>query len=198
MAPERKISDEDVTRLRDLAGDGWLHQDLAVAFNITPQHVGRLVREEQRPVIAGLDAATVRSGVADAVEAFLVDVTLNAGDGVIAATARALASKLDACSASDSAAAAQAVPRLCGQLVDVLDRLQLGVPREPDFLDRLKQRRQARLAAIATTNGGEFAVDHDLGTPGGYRSFPRVHDASPRQSLARAGIAASEKTRRVA
>jgi hypothetical protein len=39
---------------------------------------------------------------------------------VLATTARALAAKLDACSDSTSAAAAQAAPRLAAQLVDVL------------------------------------------------------------------------------
>ena len=54
---------------------------------------------------------------------------------------RALGAKPDACSAS--ASAAQAVPRLSSELVEVLDRLRLGVPREPDALDRLRQRRRA-------------------------------------------------------
>ena len=153
MARERKISDEELARLRHLADEGSTLTDLAEAFGITSQHVGRLVRHEQRPVIAGLDTEAVRSGVAASVEAFLTDVDLNAGAEVLAATARALASKLDACAASGSAAATQAVPRLARELVDVLERLRLDVPREPDAIDRIRQRREARLLAVEAANG---------------------------------------------
>src|SRR5687767_10361660 len=66
VAAERKISDEELGRLRHLHDIGWAPQDLAEAFGVTVQHVGRLVRGEQRPVIAGLDAEAVRSGVAGA------------------------------------------------------------------------------------------------------------------------------------
>jgi transcriptional regulator with XRE-family HTH domain len=161
MPAERKIGDEELARLRDLAADGWSDEDLAAAFGVSRQHVGRLVRGKQRPEIAGLDAETVRSGVAAAVETFLADHELQAGYEVLAATARARAAKLDACATSDSASAAQAVPRLAAQLVDVLDRLRLGVPREPDGVDLIRQRREARLLAYARANG------HKPTTPGG-------------------------------
>ena len=69
---------------------------------------------------------------------------------------RSLAAKLDGCASSDATAAAQAVPRLASQLVDVLDRLRLRVPREPDALDLLRQRREARLLALARTNGADI------------------------------------------
>ena len=153
MSAERKISDEELVRLRHLSEDGWSNDDLAEVFGVTPQHVGRLVRGAQRPVIAGLDAEAVRTGVAGAVEAFLRDVDLSAADYVLAATARALAAKLDACAVSESASAAQAVPRLSSELVALLDRLRLGVPVEPDRIDLIKQRRDARLLAAATRNG---------------------------------------------
>jgi transcriptional regulator with XRE-family HTH domain len=151
MAGERKLSDDDVARLRHLHDEGWAHTDLAAAFGVTTQHVGRLVRGEQRPLIAGLDAAALHagSGVSTAVDSFLEDVDLRGEHVVLAATARALSSKLDACGASEAAAAAQAVPRLAGQLVDVLERLREGVPGEPDELDRLRQRRETRLLAMA-------------------------------------------------
>jgi transcriptional regulator with XRE-family HTH domain len=153
MPAERKVSDDELERLRDLADDGWSHDDLAQAFGVSRQHVGRLVRGEQRPTIAGLDAEALRCGVSGAVDAFLAGIELSASDAVLAATAHSLATKLDGCAASDATAAAQAVPRLASQLVDVLDRLRLGVPREPDALDLLRQRREARLLALATANG---------------------------------------------
>lgn len=177
MAAERKITDEELERLRYLADDGWTHQDLAAAFGITRQHVGRLVRGLQRPVIAGLDAEAVHAGVAGAVEAFLADHELSAGDEVLAATARALASKLDACRASDSASAAQAVPRLSSELVAVLDRLRQGVPREPDALDLLQQRYAARKLAMATNT-----------SKGRGQARESVYRAPPQQSVARAEI----------
>jgi transcriptional regulator with XRE-family HTH domain len=159
MAAERKISDAELERLRDLADDGWSQDDLAAAFGVSRQHVGRLVRGEQRPKIAGLDAEAVRCGVSRAVDSFLADIELSASDAVLAATARSLAAKLDGCASSDATAAAQAVPRLASQLVDVLDRLRLGVPREPDALDLLRQRREARLLARVTANGNRVRGD---------------------------------------
>lgn len=152
MPAERKLSDDEVARLRALSVDGWSHQDLAAAFGITPQHAGRLVRGEQRPVIAAQDAEAARGGVSDAVATFLEDADLSTRDEVLAATARALATKLDGCAASDAATAAQAAPRLAAQLVDVLAHLRESMPREPDALDVLRQRRQARLAAGAAFN----------------------------------------------
>ncbi len=93
-----------------------------------------------------------------AVAAFLEDADLQGEHVVLAATARALGSKLDACAASEAAAAAQAVPRLAAQLVDVLGRLRDGVPREPDALDLLQQRREARLLALVTRHAAETAA----------------------------------------
>jgi hypothetical protein len=149
----QKLSDADVERLRQLWAEGWNAVDLAAEFGISRMHASRLVREEQRPVIAGLDADRVCNGVASAVDAFLADVELGPGDEVVAATARALGSKLDACSAAESGAAAAAVPRLASELVEVLDRLRAPTARRPDRLDELLQRRAARrLAAAAATN----------------------------------------------
>src|SRR4051812_26118986 len=96
MAAERKLSDEDVDRLRTLAEDGWSQPDLAVAFGISREHVGRLVRGEQRPAIGAVDVDAVSGdGVRVAVDAFLDDVVLDLGGEALAATARAVAAKLD-------------------------------------------------------------------------------------------------------
>ena len=104
-------------------------------------------------MIAQLAADRVPDGVAGAVGAFLDDLELGPGDEVLAATARALGAKLDACAAAESAGAAGATPRLSSELVEVLDRLRAPVVRRPDKLDELVQRRAARrLAAAAGTN----------------------------------------------
>ncbi len=156
MAPEPKITDADLARLRHLSDDGWTNQDLAEVFGVSAQHVGRLLRGEQRATIAAL-AETARAGVLAAVEQLVGDQELGASDLVLAATARALAAKLDSAAASDSAAAAAATPRLAAALVSVLGELRDGVPHEPDGLDRLKQRREARRLAMAM-NGGKGAA----------------------------------------
>jgi len=82
--------------------------------------------------VAGLDVEALRSGVAAAVDVFLADVELGPGDEVLAATARTLATKLDAVAASETASAAAAIPRLSSELVGVLDRLRAPAVRRPD------------------------------------------------------------------
>jgi hypothetical protein len=162
MPAERKLTDDELGRVRVLSADGWSHADLAAAFGVSAQHVGRLVRGEQRPVIGAQGAEDAAGGVSEAVATFLDDAELSTRDVVLAATARALAAKLDACAASEAATAAQAAPRLAAQLVDVLSELHESLPREPDALDVLRQRRQMRLAAAAasvnTPNNGR---NHD-------------------------------------
>lgn len=151
MSAERKISDSDVARLRQLADEGWSPAALAAEFGISPQHAGRLVREEQRALIAGLDLDAVRGDVVEAVDRFLDAADLSAADAVRAATARALALKLDACVSSVSAAAAAATPRLAAELVSVLAVLQDGGPRPLDELDALQARRATRLLAASAS-----------------------------------------------
>jgi len=150
MSAERKISDEDLDRLRHLAGEGWSQSDLADAFGVTTQHAGRLVREEQRPLIAGLDLDAACGDVVAAVDRFLADADLSAADAVRAAAAHAIARKLDACVSSSSAAAAAATPRLASELVAVLGALD-DPARVPDELDALLARRAARLLAAAAS-----------------------------------------------
>jgi len=151
MSAERKISDEDLDRLRLLADQGVSPSDLAAEFRVTQQHVRRLLRGEQRASIAGLDFDVVRADVVRAVDEFLEDADLSAADAVLAATARALAGKLDACVSSSSAAAAAATPRLAAELVAVLAVLQDGAPRELDELDALQARRATRLLAMSAS-----------------------------------------------
>jgi transcriptional regulator with XRE-family HTH domain len=149
MAAERKVSDEELVRLRRLSADGWTPADLAEAFGVTPQHVGRLLRGDQRPALADPDPDRELGDVSAACAAFLETAELDSVGDVLAATARALAAKLDACGASDAATAAQAAPRIAAQLVGVLGELRSRTPREPDEIDRIKARRAVRLARVA-------------------------------------------------
>src|SRR4051794_29776891 len=97
----RKLSDAQVQQVRKLfAEEGWSYLDLAGEFGISRQHVGRIVRAEQRPQIAGLDARAVRSSMVTAVEHYLDGRPLSTAAAVRAEIARALAEKLDACRAS--------------------------------------------------------------------------------------------------
>ena len=156
MAAARKVSDHDLARLRHLHAEGWRVVDLAAEFDISRRHVSRLLRGDQRPTIAGLDAERLRGGAAEAVGAFLAGLEVDASDAALALIAHGLAAKLDAVLASDSAAAAQAVPRIAAQLVDVLDRLRGVIPLEPDGIDLLRRRRTARRLAVV---GGQGAAN---------------------------------------
>ena len=75
----RKLTDAEVDRLRELWTEGWSAIDLAAEFDVSRQHVGRLVREEQQPAVARLDPEALRSGVAFAVDVFLTGVALGPG-----------------------------------------------------------------------------------------------------------------------
>lgn len=153
VSAHRKLTDADVEQIRALAGVGWTHERLAETYGVSRQHIGRLLAQEQRPVIAGLDRETVGVSVSGALGEFLAGMELDHSHEVLAATARALAAKLDAATAAESATAAAAVPRLADQLVEVLDRLRAAVPREPDRLEQLKARRAARRLAMAAQHG---------------------------------------------
>jgi transcriptional regulator with XRE-family HTH domain len=162
MSAERRISDEDLARLRLLGEEGWSLAALAARFGISATHVGRLLRGVQRPSIASSHDDGEAVGAADAVAAFLAEESdLSGADEVLAAVALLLAQKLDGCAASDAAAAAQAMPRLAAQLVAVLDALRDGALREPDAVDLLRARRDARLANGAATAAPHFNKPQD-------------------------------------
>lgn len=143
----RKLTDQDVVRLRALADEGWYRDDLASEFGVSVQHVGRILRGTQRAQIAGLDAEAARSSVATAVGRYLDDLHLDSNTAILGELALTLAEKLDDCRASQAAAAATAAPGLARQLVDVLDGLS-GRHREPDRLDALIRNREARRLAL--------------------------------------------------
>lgn len=149
MARDRRVSDEDLARLRDLAADGWTHEALAVEFGVSRQHVGRLVRGEQRADLPPRAEPETRDGeVSEAVERYLDRVTLNRRDEALAAIARSLASKLDSATSSESATAAAAAPRLAAELASILETLEDSAPREPTGLDRLRVRYEALRAGV--------------------------------------------------
>ena len=147
MAPDPKVSDEAVARLRRLSAGGWANRDLAEAFGISPQHVGRLLRGDQRSTLPSADDDALDDSVHGAVMVFLDSSECSPSDGVLAATAQTLAAKIDSCGAATAATAAQALPRLAAQLVHVIGVLREGGSHEPDELDALVARRDTRLLA---------------------------------------------------
>jgi hypothetical protein len=82
-----------------------------------------------------------------AVERLVEWLPLDLNTRVHAETALVLAAKLDECRVSSTAAAATAAPGLARQLVEVVGYLTER-DREPDWLDDLRGRREARLLAM--------------------------------------------------
>ena len=115
----RTLTDHDVARLREKAGNGRDSAELALEFGISQRHVARLVRGDQRQTIAASDGP-----VAAAVGRLLGGMEPGDADEVLAAMAEALAAKLDAVRASDSAASAAAMPGLVRQLAETLRQLR--------------------------------------------------------------------------
>jgi transcriptional regulator with XRE-family HTH domain len=147
MSGGRKLSDAAVARMRAMAAEGWSRRQLAEEFNVSVQYVGRVLRGEQR---AELPAPEARGEVGFALDEVFKDAEPRSGRTVVvAAVARLLARKIDATAAAESAAAANAAPKLAAQLLEALDRLALR--EEPDALDALRLRRDDRLQT--TPNG---------------------------------------------
>jgi hypothetical protein len=149
MSGDRRVSDEDLAEIRQLAAAGVTRVQMAARFGITPQHVGRLVRGEQRGDVAAGDDAPELGPVCEAVERYLAGLTLDSRANVLAAAVRAVAAKLDAAAASSAASAAAAVPRLYEALEQALGELRMAAPREPDAIDRIAARHAARRAGLA-------------------------------------------------
>ena len=80
-------------------------------------------------------------------ERFLTGCVLDAGDDVLAETARALARQIDACATSSAATAASALPRLADALTAAIGEIR-GDERRRDRLDEIRDRYMARRAAL--------------------------------------------------
>jgi transcriptional regulator with XRE-family HTH domain len=142
-----KLSDADVANIRKRAAEGESASQLAGDFGVSRRHVGRIIRGDARPQLGGLDRDTIAvANVRVAVDRFLADLDLTPGDLVLAETARTLGDKLDQVRESWTAASAAAAPQLAYRLVETVAALR-GDEGEPDALDDLQRRREARLLA---------------------------------------------------
>ena len=125
--------------------------ELADEYGVTDRQIRRVVAGAQHADL-GSDAAPAGDGVADAVAGYFETVGGLAGaDSVREAVVRMLAAKLDAVAAADSAAAAQAAPRIAAALADVLAAIEGSRDLEPDVIDEIRARAAERHAAM--TNG---------------------------------------------
>jgi transcriptional regulator with XRE-family HTH domain len=125
--PRVRLSDEQVADIRATAAEGGQTlQEIAERFGTSKQHVHRLVRGEQRQDFPQVDLSSGAS-VTAAVEQMLEALCLSGEDDVVAATALALAEKLDSVRMSPTAQAAMAAPGLARQLSEQLAALRQSV-----------------------------------------------------------------------
>jgi hypothetical protein len=91
--------------------------------------------------------------VQEAVTRFVDGLNPEGADAVTAAAAVTLAQKLDACRASEAAAAASAAPAIARELSALMNQLAaLALKRTPSPLDEIIRRRDERLAAQGLTD----------------------------------------------
>jgi hypothetical protein len=158
---------------------------LAAEFGISREHARRLARGEQRPSIGRVGDEEAPAAVMAAVAAFLDGMDLDAGGAVLAATARALGRKLDACSRSDATAAASA-PRVAAALVDVVAGCR-------------RSRRASRTRLTLSSSGGRLAGGLRLGSASatGRDGSDDIHGLGqpPRQETATAHAAVAPGTK---
>ena len=119
-----RLSDADIASLRaEFAGGGVSRQELADRHGISRAYVGRLVAGDRRVTVD-----PVAGEVTLAVESFLDGLELDPVGRVRAASARALALKVDSAAANTTGTAALALPRL----VATLDQIVAGLSGSVD------------------------------------------------------------------
>ena len=128
-----KLSPEQLGEIRKRYALGGLAGELADEYGVRERHVRRLVAGVRRDA----PRLKVETTVEDAVVVFLDGLELDSADVVTAETLLLLARKLDR---ADSRTA----PALADRLVNLCEGLRLR-SREPDRIDELIARREARL-----------------------------------------------------
>ena len=130
-----KLTDGQVAEIRALAGENVTSTELAATFGVTRRQIERIVRGDQRRVVEGADERPVLESLNE----FFDSADIDGPEGVVVETARALAGKIDACSASDSAGAAAAMPALAREQGSLLEKFSSRL-REPDGIDAIRAR----------------------------------------------------------
>jgi hypothetical protein len=136
----QKLTEDELSELRGAFAAGATPGELALAYEVTERHVWRLCQGIERRL------PRVEGSVAEATERFLEGLRLDAGDEVVASAARLVAARLDKADARTTSALAE-------KLVDLCQQLALR-HRQPDRLDDLIARRQARRLRLQMVRGG--------------------------------------------
>jgi transcriptional regulator with XRE-family HTH domain len=127
----KQLTDDEIGGIRAVAAEGGLSlQQIAARYGTSRQHVSRIVRGEQRVSLpeVSLDGPSVLAAVRRLLEAAEVP----AEEDVFAATAVALAEKLDSVRRSETAQSAMAAPGLARALADMLAEVRaLAGDRSP-------------------------------------------------------------------
>jgi hypothetical protein len=125
--PRTKLSDDDVAAIRAAAqAGGESLTAIAARFGTSKQHVSRLVHGRQRQIFDEIDVQAA-SSVTGAVQRLLEAAGVDQATDVQAATALALAEKLDSVRGSNTAQAAMAAPGLAKALNEILGELRATV-----------------------------------------------------------------------
>ncbi|HST16079.1 MAG TPA: hypothetical protein VLK36_00305 [Gaiellaceae bacterium] len=98
----RRLTEDDVKRIRALHVEGCRPSEIAATFDVSRRHVDRILAGERRSRLGDLEERPV----ADAVGSLLDRLELGERDQMRATMAMQLAAKLDQVIASDSAASA--------------------------------------------------------------------------------------------
>jgi hypothetical protein len=142
---KRKLTQADAVEIRARVSGGASKDALADAFGVSRRHIDRVVSGETLAGVGGPHELTNGKSASSTLEEFLDGLTLDNHAETLAAAARVIAAKLDACRASNAATAAAAVPALSREFTAVLDQLRTAT-RGPSPLDLIRQRRDAKVA----------------------------------------------------
>jgi transcriptional regulator with XRE-family HTH domain len=127
------LTDAEVADIRAAVTEGGQSlQDIADRFGTSRQHVSRLARGEQRAELGDLSPVVAGPSVTSAVHSLFEDLGIDPMFDVTAAASIALAEKLDAVRASQTAQSAMAAPALAKTLQEMLVDLRAvegAVPR---------------------------------------------------------------------
>ncbi|HET9708876.1 MAG TPA: hypothetical protein VFP39_11300 [Gemmatimonadales bacterium] len=127
----KRLSDGEVSELRRLSAEGVLQRDLAERFGVSQSFVSRVTRGERRERRERDGLVLVDGPVRVALEEWLAGFEFRGADRVRVRVAETLASAVDGCAASTTAAALATLPRLVGQLEFELERLANAADERP-------------------------------------------------------------------
>src|SRR5262245_39889368 len=112
----KRLTDVQVSEIARLAAAGMKQSEIASMFGVTQSAVSRIVSGQRR----GSTGDGEPGAVAVALDVYLAELAPEGANVVLAEMARAAAVKVDSCRSTATVGAAQAMPRLVGELRDLL------------------------------------------------------------------------------